>query len=295
MSNINKFSVHNTGFYEDELRVQLFSVTAQEKSAIMGKETKDYYTLIYIESGKFDFFCNGNYNTLFKGDIFLSKPQEDFSIIASEKNVYIRFIQINIHPSLFFDANKKTKLLRPFDERDLYKNNIYKKSSFKEIEIYFSKINEFLEKNMPLEFYKSLVTLILFEICNVFDQKNNYFPAKFSHEYDLRIYSYIQSKSLTNIKIEDIAKEFFVSEWYINKVCNKFYGGNFSFMMKNCKMWAARGLMINKRDIDLGKIASLCGYSDYSGFFRVYKRFFHCSPKEDWEHYKKHGIFLEIN
>ena len=116
-------------------------------------------------------------------------------------------------------------------------------------------------------------------------------PAKFSHEYDLRVYSYIQSRALTKIKIEDIENEFFISSWHIKKICEKFYNMGFSDMIKDTRMWAARGFMATKKANELHEVAELCGYTDYSAFYKTYKSFFGTNPKDDLIYYKENNTF----
>ena len=84
---------------------------------------------------------------------------------------------------------------------------------------------------------------------------------------------------------------FYVSRWYIDKVCKKFYDSNFTGTLKRERMWAARGFMVSKKTNDLHEIAELCGYNDYSAFYKNYKSFFGITPKEDMKYFKEHKEF----
>ena len=65
---------------------------------------------------------------------------------------------------------------------------------------------------------------------------------------------------------------------------------SFHETIKSMRMWEAKRLM--KEEKNLQKVSSLCGYSDYSGFYRCYLKFFGVSPKDDAKHLMDKGIFL---
>ena len=276
-------------FYTPEFKLQSFLNATDKKEHIFNKQYEDNYTVVYMVEGDVEVFVNNKTALLSKGDIYLSAPYESFDFSSTFNCKKSKFLALNFLPSLFFDLDKKSKILRPFDVAKSTSINIYKNGEVPDIDFLFAKYNKISKESLPLEAFCSLLTLILFEICSVYDKTHHYFPAKFSDEYDLKIYAYIQSRALTNLKIKDVTDEFFVSDWYVNKVCKKFYGGNFSFMLKSCKMWAARGLIVNKKynDDSYNKIATACGYSNYSGFFKAYKDYFGLNPKDDKKYFKK--------
>ena len=240
-------------FYTPEFKLQSFLNVSDNKERIFDKVHEDNYTIVYIQEGNIEVFANDKTDYLSKGDMFLSSPYEKFEFFStfSKKS---SFIVIDFLPSLFFDLDKKSKILRPFDFTNSTSLNIYKHGEIEDIDFLFARYKKINTEALPLEAFSSLLTQILFDICAVYDKIHQYIPAKFSDEYDLKIYTYIQSRALTNIKVQDVMNEFFVSKWYVNKVCEKFYGGNFSFMLKSCKMWAARGLIVNKKYNDDSRI-----------------------------------------
>ena len=75
---------------------------------------------------------------------------------------------------------------------------------------------------------------------------------------------------------------------------HKFYNKNFSGLLKSARMWGARGLIINNKTNKLEKISQLCGYNDYSAFYKNYKDFFGVSPKDDLMFYRKHKTFARV-
>ncbi len=286
---------YSLNFYTEELKIQFFSTISKKKQGIYDKWYEKDYFLLYIRSGKFSVSSNGKSVELNDGDIFLCKPYQTFELIALKENVEMKFPIISFHPSLLETCDQESKIYRVFEARENEELCVYKKEELGEIDSIFQKADKYSKKSFHKDVFKSLTTMLLFELCIIHDKYHQYIPAKFSHEYDLKIYSYIQSRILTKIKITDVTKEFFVSEWYVNKVCKKFYNMNFREMLKDSRMWAAKSFMINKQTNDLHKVAELCGYNDYSAFYKTYKKYFGISPKDDLMFYQKNKYFYQKN
>ncbi|MBQ4156322.1 MAG: helix-turn-helix transcriptional regulator, partial [Clostridia bacterium] len=75
-----------------------------------------------------------------------------------------------------------------------------------------------------------------------------------------------------------------------DKVTKQFYGKPFHQTVKSMRMWHAKALMVYKRN--LTEISKLCGYTDYSAFYRAYSSFFGVSPKKEYQFYLKNKTFL---
>ena len=286
-SNEKNYFYHG-GFNASDLKFQFFRTSTDMKHVTYSNENENMFTYVYLREGKIKIICNGETAILETGDMFLCKPLEKFDVFSLEISF---FTIVNIIPSLLELCNKESKIYRAFEPREKDKLCIYKSEEIKTTHIYFQKARDYHERLLPFDAYKSLAILILFEICAVYDKTNQYIPAKFSHEYELQIYGYISSKALSNITIQDVKDEFFVSKNYINKVCNKFYSSNFSGMIKSIRMWSARGFMASKKTNELHEIAKLCGYTDYSAFYKNYKKYFGITPKEDMKYYKENKCF----
>ena len=278
-------------FNTPKLKFQFFSVISEKKQEIHDKWYDEDYVIVYIEDGKIDILCNGKSAQLNSGDIFLCKPYEKFNLIALEVNKKMTFSTISFHPTLFDNCDKESKIYRIFNSRNEDELCIYRKEEAEKLKYLFEQSLEYIKKSWHEDVYKSIVTLILFEISAIFDKTHQQHPAKFSHEYDLKIFSYIQSRILTPITVTDVMNGFYVSRWYIDKVCKKFYDSNFTGTLKRERMWAARGFMVSKKTNDLHEIAELCGYNDYSAFYKNYKSFFGISPKDDLKYFKEHKEF----
>lgn len=92
-----------------------------------------------------------------------------------------------------------------------------------------------------------------------------------------RCIAFIDEHFTENIAVSDLAKKYFVSKSFLFTEFNK------SFGISIHKYITQRRMIYAKRLLDEGKkptdVYSLCGYSDYSTFFKAYTKRFGQSPK----------------
>lgn len=282
-------------FFKDELKFQFFSTRSKKREVAFNKLYETDYFLLYVQNGNFKVVSDGKSVELNNGDVFLCRPYEKFDLIVLKENEEMQFATISFHPSLLESCDKESKIYRAFEKQERNKLCVYSHEELTEVDFLIKRAYKDVLKSKHTEIFKSIIVLILSELCEVYDKIHQHLPAKFSHEYDLKIFKYITSRTLTKIKIADVMEEFFVSEKYVNKVCKKFYNTKFCEMLKNERMWAARGFMMYKKTNELHKIAELCGYNDYSAFYKNYKKYFGTSPKDDLMFYQKNKYFYQKN
>ena len=85
---------------------------------------------------------------------------------------------------------------------------------------------------------------------------------------------------LKNITAESVAESFFVSKWYVNNICKRFYNKSFRQTIIDMRMWYAYNLIAKHPTMTINKIAEMCGYNEYSAFYKAYLNYFGISPKE---------------
>lgn len=92
------------------------------------------------------------------------------------------------------------------------------------------------------------------------------------------VVSYIESNLAEKITLADTASRFFVSESTIGQTFQKKMHVSFYHYVTQRRLIAAKTLMINERNMDL--ISTSVGFSDYSSFYRAFKKEFGISPRE---------------
>ncbi len=291
---ITYFGIFNT----QEISVQSLRVNFPKTTEILRVENQHDYNILCSSNGNFRVFCSGNAYDLTPGDVFIAMPFESFYVVYIDNRVEFEsddkpiISKIAFASNIFDDVVGDAKYLRSFNDRKKGEYCFYKKEEFdKDIQptdiFKFSK--SCVENNLGLVHFKSLVgTLItILDLC--YDKKYNNLSSIASDEYDVKIWDYILNNCLSKITAETVEKEFSISKWYLDKVTNKFYGKPFHKTINALRMWKSKSIMTEH--IPLSKVATLCGFSNYSTFYRGYTKFFGVNPKEDYLYYKKHFIY----
>ena len=94
-----------------------------------------------------------------------------------------------------------------------------------------------------------------------------------------QIICYIDAHLLENLSASTLAKVFLVSKSNLDCVFKKSQGCTlYAYVMKKRLLWARQKI---KEGNSAGEVAYLCGFTEYSSFYRQYKRMFGVSPKID--------------
>lgn len=88
---------------------------------------------------------------------------------------------------------------------------------------------------------------------------------------------YIKSHFHLNITLEDVAKEVYMHPNYFSALFKKSYGTSFVEYVNALKITMAAELMKNT-DLSIQEIASQCGFSSLSNFYKVFKERYGLSP-----------------
>lgn len=91
------------------------------------------------------------------------------------------------------------------------------------------------------------------------------------HDVFNRIYHYISENFAHIDSIDVICNELFVSKYYISHVFKKYAGKAPMQFVAQCRMTHAKKLL-SDTDLSACDISAQCGYTDYTSFFKVFKR-----------------------
>lgn len=100
------------------------------------------------------------------------------------------------------------------------------------------------------------------------------------------IYSYIQKHYAEKITLSDISKQVYMSEEYFSKYFSKVMKKPFFEFLNNFKISKACKLLI-ETDKQISEVCFASGFESIPFFFRQFKKFKRCSPKEYRMQFKK--------
>lgn len=101
-------------------------------------------------------------------------------------------------------------------------------------------------------------------------------PSQESSETVARIIEYINANLTTIKSLDDLRQEFFFSKSYINRIFKESTGSSVWDYVVLKRLLLSRTLLQEGKQANI--VASECGFSDYSSFYRQFKQRFGISP-----------------
>ena len=285
-------------FDNTEILVQSFRINKPKTIELLKVENLHSYNVLCTIKGKFKVFCSGKTFELSPGDVFVAMPFENFSVVyVSDNSVFDDenkpvISNISFASNYLNDVIGDVEYLRAFNKRKKGENCFYKAEDFDEniqpIGV-FSFLKYCVDRNLGLVHFSSALGSLITILDTTFDKIHGDLSSIVSDEYDVKLWDYILNNCLNQITAEIVEKEFNVSKWYLDKVTNRFYGKPFKKTVNALRLWKAKSLM--RENVPLSKVSSLCGFTNYTTFYRAYNNFFKISPKEDYMYLKKHLVY----
>ena len=117
-----------------------------------------------------------------------------------------------------------------------------------------------------------LMQLLIFTVRNRHDQKEQYFrPESPLHRRVHKIVGYIHRNCHLSLSLETIAREFYISPYYLSRVFKQVTGLRLVEYINSVRVREAQELLRNS-DLTVSQIAETVGYGSQTHFGRSFKR-----------------------
>lgn len=245
--------------------------------------THDYFQIYYIANGSLDHFIENSFSKLRQGDMFIIPPGV-VHYIAPEANTV--FYSFSFMPNFLGETNQTGKLTSLFLRNLLTDKDILPKVSIGSEDIFYIEsvmermLNEFNCKDFGFsEVIHSYAVLLVTVLARNYFKKNT-LPEYFdnSKQFVLHCIEYIENNFTERITLDEISK---LSAMSKNSFCKLFYkltGHSFNSYLNICRIKKATEYI--KDGYKITAIYGLCGYTDFSTFYRNFKKIMGISPKE---------------
>ncbi|MBE6982017.1 MAG: helix-turn-helix domain-containing protein [Ruminococcaceae bacterium] len=237
--------------------------------------THSFAEILLFLKGKAIFHVEGSSYPMQPGDIFITRPTEAHYVEVSPDIPYERMV-VNFDFSLLENMQTGAQLLQPFLGRDAGQLNRYRAEDFPD-----SRYAEHIQdlRRYPEDRLASIADLILCltEINRQFHVQKD--TADQPNTLENRIIGYINCNLWKPLSLEMLCQIFFVSR---AQLCRRFQKATGSSVGRYI---TAKRLLHAQQMIQKGykptEVHTLCGFQDYSTFYRAFTKYFGCSPKDE--------------
>lgn len=259
--------------------------------------THNYFQIYYISGGSLVHFVENGSSRLVHGDMFIIPPGVTH-YISPEKNTI--FYSLSFMPDFIDKTSRQSRLatnfLRNMQSGDA--ENVRPKLSIDTNEMFYIEgimehiLYEFNQK--PLGYDETIhaytILLLNFIARNYFEKSKNNLTGHFedNRQFVLHCIEYIKNNFADEISLEEISKRSTMSKSSFCELFNKITGQSFNKYLNVCRIKRATEL-INK-GYKITAIYGLCGYNDFSTFYRNFKKIMGLSPQSYKNTQKKEDL-----
>ncbi len=258
---------------------------ANDSKEAQKPHTHDYFQIYYIVKGSLEHFTKDESSTLSQGDMFIIPPKSMHYIKHLDGAVFYAF-------SFTFESLGKVDNVNRFIFnflKNLSKNNLIRAritipvSDVLSVNDIMAKIyKEFNEKSVAFEeIMRSYATILITMFARIYYQnlpETQPFSLAQNREQVIHCINYIKENYMENFSLTEMSKKCAMSKSVFCKLFKEISGKTFNDFLNYTRIANAQSMI--KKNYKTSDVCSLCGYSDFSTFYRNFKAITGKSPKD---------------
>ena len=270
--------------------VENFHIQKVEKAYEAKKpHTHEYFQIYYIAKGSLMHFIGSKSSKLYQSDMFIIPPGVIHYISPEPNTVFYSF---SFMPDFLEKKSPASKLTSVFLRNLLTDKDILPRVSIGSENIFYIEsimermLNEFNCKDFGFsEIIHSYTVLLVAVLARNYFEKNT-LPEYFDNnkQFILHCIEYIENNFTERITLDEISKLSAMSKNNFCELFCKLTGHSFNNYLNICRIKKATEYI--KDGYKITAIYGLCGYTDFSTFYRNFKKIMGVSPNE----FKKNNL-----
>lgn len=267
---------YSTGFYQADLsaKYELYDTLGEVGNRYPYKNLNHLYKIFYLIKGSARVRLGEKSREIAENTLVISKNSENFSFkISFEKE--FEYVLIDIHPSLFFKLDDNN-FPRGFElEQDLRIMDI-SNDSYISLKYMLNSFVYNLRRNASRCHVYPRVMAIISELAVITDRLH---PKTQTAEENIsvRIVYFVKHNYTQKITYETLKEMFFISAPTVNTIFKNYTGLTLNQFITKLRLDDALN-MLESGLYSTKETAKLCGFSDYTTFYRAFKKKFGTTP-----------------
>ncbi len=278
--NVKKYSLCD---FENATKDFHISCVSSQSSALR-IHMHDYFQIYFMVGGKLIHHLESRKALLSVGDLFILPPNIPHFIELAEEKGQFYFVSFTMD---FFQksANKRILDFLTFLQRERkedvepqislsYEDSVFIQTLLERILKEFSG-----DKPDKQEIVKEAMCVVLSLLARVcFEKEESALISKENKRIVMHCIEYIKEHFDEEITLSDMAKCSAMSKGYFCTIFNSIVGMPFKEYLNRYRIEKAAELISSGEKVSVA--ANLCGYSEFSTFYRNFKKYGHISPSE---------------
>lgn len=246
----------------------------------VGLHIHEYYELFLFISGDVTYQIEDKRYKLTKGDLLLIYPHQPHQPIFGDNSVKYERLLVCIKPSLVDELSSSlTDLKACFKDNQIIRCSAEQLSNMRQL------FNLLVEDCEDTDFgsdilYKAHIIKLL-TIIYRYQELDVEKPMAKEVQKDLFISSvmdYIHEHLDSDLKLYDLEKQFFMNKCQLLKLFKSCTGTTIHTYIRSKQLQKAKQLIL--QGLPITEVYLLCGFGDYSSFFRSFKAEYGLTPKQ---------------
>ena len=246
----------------------------------------EYYELYCFLKGDVIYHVEGTSYRLQPYDILAIRPAESHSAELLSASPYERLC-IHFSKDMLERIDKSEYLLSPFEKRNLGEFNLFRARDMKN-NICECLVNHLLNEMPDImpnrEIHISTILLMLLNelsrTLDLFHNNNNTENTRLN-----QIIQYINDNICEKLTLDDICKQFYISKAQLLRVFKNNFGTTVHHYITIKRLTMAKQMLAFSNAPM--KVFSSCGFSDYSIFYKAFKKHYGYPPSQPISTWKK--------
>ncbi|AJW63235.1 helix-turn-helix transcriptional regulator [Elizabethkingia sp. HX WHF] len=242
----------------------------------------DSFCVILVKSGVVSYISNGEYLTLYAGDILFSPILETFSIEYLSDDYVASYILFTEKPitQAGFNYHNLLKELRQGDS--LIING--QPGLFARMKFHIGEISRLNSNTLQEYFMEDMIShhfsIILFELSN-YIKKDGYSRNLLSRDEEIttNFFTLVKEKYRFEHSVQFYAEQLFITRKYLSKVIKKTMDKTPKDIINQTIIIESK-LLLKRTNANISEVAALVGFSDQAMFSKFFKKQSGKSPSE---------------